>query len=119
MAGAAVQHVVLWALAQLRGLPYLAAVAFAVEVSLLHNFPRTRFGPPANAGPALLRFHCANELVSMAGNTLFTCLFHQYAGWALLVANAATISLTSVLNFALATAWVFAPEPRSGSKTVG
>ena len=103
MAGAAVQLAVLWALAQLRGLPYLAAVAFAVEVSLLHNFLWHEVWSwnglaSGQRWPRLLRFHSANGLVSMAGNTLFTGLFHQYAGWPLLVADAASISLTSVLN---------------------
>jgi putative flippase GtrA len=120
MAGVVVQLTALWALSQLRALPYLAAVALAIEISLLHNFAwhevwTWRGLAIEQRWLRLLRFQLGNGLVSLAGNTFFTWLFHQFAGWPLLLSNAAAICCTSILNFVVAAGWVFRPSAADGS----
>jgi putative flippase GtrA len=91
---------------------YVVATILAVEVAVLHNFvwheAWTWRGLPAEARwGRLLRFHVANGFVSLASNALFTWLFKRYLGLPLLVSNVAAIALTAILNFVLASTWVF------------
>jgi putative flippase GtrA len=119
IAGVAVQLCVLWLLVNLARMPYLAATACAVEVALLHNFVwhetwTWRGQTPDGRGRRLLRFHLSSGLLSVTGNTLFTWCFKQSLGLPLLSANLAAIAITSLLNFAAASIWVF--DTRSNTK---
>ncbi len=122
LAGVVVQLCVLWLLANVFRMPYLPATACAVEIALLHNFvwheAWTWQGQARqDRWRRLLRFHVANGFVSIAGNTLFTWCFKQSLGWPLLIANIAAIAVTSLLNFAVATLWVFDSRPTPAKNT--
>ncbi len=112
IAGTLVQLGALWIIERSRLLPDLLAIALAVEIALLHNFAWHEVWTWAGACAddrwgRLWRFHIANGLVSIVSNTLLTWMFRHYLGWPLLVSNLAAISATSLLNFLLATEWVF------------
>ena len=112
MGGVVVQLGVLWLLVNIGRVPYLAATACAVEISLLHNFAwHETWTWPGLAHQdrwrRLVRFHVGNGFLSIAGNTLFTWLFKQSFGLPLLAANLGAIAAISLLNFALAAWWVF------------
>ena len=119
IAGVLVQLTALSLLTGLLGVPYLIATPVAVEVALLHNFvwheKWTWQGLVAGERwRRLRRFHIANGLVSIAGNTVFTWCFKQTFGLPLLPANLAAITVTSLVNFAVASLWVF--ETRASSR---
>lgn len=119
LAGVMVQLAALSLLSGLLGVPYLVATPFAVEIALLHNFvwheAWTWQGLAArDRWRRLRRFHIANGLVSIAGNTVFTWCFKQTLGLPLLPANIAAIAVTSLVNFAVASLWVF--ETRTTSR---
>jgi putative flippase GtrA len=121
IAGVMVQLRVLWLLVNVGHLEYLAATACAVEVALLHNFVwheawTWRGLARRDRWRRLLRFHLASGFLSIAGNTLFTWCFKQTLGIPLLAANIAAIAVTSLLNFAAASCWVFDSRP-SHTKT--
>ena len=112
IAGAVVQLGALALFARVVGIQYVVATILAVEVAVLHNFVWhevwTWRGLPAEGRwGRLLRFHVANGFVSIASNALFTWLFKRYAGLPLLVSNGAAIALTAILNYILASTWVF------------
>jgi putative flippase GtrA len=116
IAGVTVQLSLLWLLVNLARMPYLPATACAVEVALLHNFVwheswtwrgQTRDG----RWRRFLRFHLSSGFLSITGNTLFTWCFKQSLGLPLLPANLAAIAVTSLLNFAVASMWVFDSRP--------
>lgn len=122
IAGVAVQLCVLWLLVNLARWEYLVATVCAVEVALLHNF----FWHEVWTWPGqarrdrlrrFLRFHLASGFLSIAGNTLFTWFFKQTLGLPLLAANIAAIAVTSLLNFAAASRWVFHSRP-TPTKTI-
>lgn len=111
LAGFTLQLGVLWLLARVIGMQYLVATAIAVEISLLHNFvwheTWTWKGMAVeHRGRRLVRFHLANGILSIASNVLFTWWLMQ-TGLPLLLANTAAVAVTALLNFALATGWVF------------
>lgn len=113
MAGVVVQLAALSVLAGLWRIPYLLATALAVEIALLHNFVwheawTWRGLASDDRWRRLLRFHVGSGLLSIGGNMLFTWCFRQIFGLPLLAANLAAIAVTSVVNFALASSWVFA-----------
>ena len=119
--GVAVQLCVLWTLVNFAHLEYLVATACAVEVALLHNFVwheawTWRGLARRDRWRRLLRFHLASGFLSIAGNTIFTWCFKQTLGIPLLTANIAAIAVTSLLNFAVASCWVFDSRP-SQTKT--
>lgn len=102
-------------------LPDVAAMPISVEIVLLHNFwwhERFTWRDRAPAGlrhrvNRLLRFHAANGLISIAGNTALTyCLVEQLNVPALPSAVAA-IALCAPANFLLADQWIF-----KGSKAI-
>ena len=114
--GAGVQLAALWFFTSIAGVQYVVATALAVEVAVLHNFvwheAWTWRGVSAEGRwRRLARFHVANGFVSIASNALFTWVFKYGLGLPLLVANVASIGLTSLLNFVLAAMWVFQPLP--------
>jgi len=97
-------------------LPGAAAAAIAVESALLHNFiwherftwreRRTAMGFRERSA-RLWRFHAANGMVSLAGNTLLAyCLVQQLKAPAIPSAVAA-ILVCAPLNFLLADRWVY------------
>jgi len=111
LAGVPVQLAALALLTRLFHWHYLAATAAAVELAVLHNFAWhvrwTWRGQPGPLLPRLLRFHLANGLVSVLSNLALMPLLHAHLP--LLPANLAAITLTALLNFALAELFVFAP----------
>jgi putative flippase GtrA len=113
MGGFALQIAVLWALAQIAGMHYLAATAVAVEIAVLHNFVWHEAWTWRGRGvegrwKRLLRFHIANGFVSIASNVLLTLVLIRWAGLPLLAANTAAVVVMALVNFALAERWVFA-----------
>jgi putative flippase GtrA len=112
IAGVAVQLSALWLLVNLGRVPYLLATACAVEIALLHNFFWHEVWTwPGQASHdrwrRFLLFHLASGFLSIAGNTLFTWCFKQTFQLPLLAANIAAIAVTSLLNFAVSSRWVF------------
>jgi putative flippase GtrA len=109
--GIAVQLTVLTLLKSGLGLNYLLATALAVEATVLHNFVwHERFTwsdrPTKDRMKRLLKFNLTTGLFSIAGNVAFTHLLVS-AGSAYLPANAISIALCSVINFALNDRLVF------------
>jgi putative flippase GtrA len=110
--GAVVQLGALALFARVFGIQYVVATVLAVEVAVLHNFVwheawTWRELPVEGRWGRLLRFHVANGFVSIASNALFTWLLKRYLGLPLLVSNGAAIALTAILNYILASTWVF------------
>ncbi len=98
-----------------------AATALAVELAVLHNFAwHERFTWPdrvsvnlARTMARLCRFHAANGLVSILGNTALAYCFVEWLGFRALPAEIAGIALCAPLNFWCADRWVYAPaEPQ-------
>ena len=112
IAGAVVQLGALALFARVFGIEYVVATVLAVEVAVLHNFVwheacTWREMPREGRWRRLFRVHVAHGFVSIASNALVTWLFKRYLGLPLIVANAAAIAVTAVLNFILASTWVF------------
>jgi putative flippase GtrA len=110
--GIAVQLAALTLLKSGLGLNYLLATALAVEVTVLHNFFwHERFTwsdrPTTDRLKRLLKFNLTTGLFSIAGNVAFTHLLVS-TGIAYLPANAISIALCSIINFALNDRLVFA-----------
>ena len=105
--GAGVQLAVLWMLLRWH-IQYLVATAIAIEAALLHNYAWHRRWTWAGQPASLWRFHISNGLVSLASNLLLMRLFTGIWGLPPMPSNLAAITLTSFLNFALASRWVFA-----------
>jgi putative flippase GtrA len=109
--GIAVQLAVLALLKSGLGLNYLLATAIAVEATVLHNFLwHQRFTwsdrPTRDRLRRLLKFNLTTGLFSIAGNITFTHLLVK-ASVAYLPANATSIALCSIVNFALNDRMVF------------
>jgi putative flippase GtrA len=118
IAGAGVQLAALWLLARVVGIQYVVATILAVELAVLHNFAWhevwTWRGIPAEGRLRRLgRFHVANGFVSMLSNAVFTWIFKQWMGAPLVVANGISIVLTALLNFVLASVYVFPSTARA------
>lgn len=123
MCGAALQLVLTHFFVGACGLSAAAATPFAVELVLLHNFlwherltwrdrecriPRLR-------AQRLCRFHAANGLVSIAGNTAIVWLLTKYAHLPPLASATAAIAVCAPLNYLLAGEWVFVSSAGRGS----
>jgi len=114
LAGILVQLAALATLKQFAELPTLAATALAVELAVLHNFfwhERWTWRTHGTPGLArrLLRFHLANGLVSLGSNLLWMRILSGSLGMHYLPANAISIAVTALLNFALSERFVFTP----------
>lgn len=107
--GAGVQLVMLALLLRLR-VHYLVATAIALETALLHNYVWHRRWTWADKTGSLWRFHISNGLVSLGSNLLLMRLFTGAMGLPPVLSNLTAIALTSLLNFAIASRWVFAPS---------
>ena len=96
-------------------LHYLVATALAVEIAVLHNFfwhQRLTWrdrpgGSRREAALRLTRFHLGNGLISLAGNVLLMRLLVGGLHMHYLIANAITIALCSLANFAASEWFVF------------
>jgi putative flippase GtrA len=104
--GAGVQLGVLALLIRLH-VQYLVATAIAIEVALLHNFVWHCRWTWAGEGGSLWRFHLSNGLISLCSNLLLMRLFTGTMGWPPVPANLAAIAIASLLNFLMASRWVF------------
>src|SRR5437870_3053065 len=112
LAGAVVQLSALWFCSRVLGIHYVVSTILAVELAVLHNFAwheawTWRGLPVEYRWHRLIRFHLANGLASVVSNALLTWLFKQRIGLPLLAANLLAITVTSVINFCVANAWVF------------
>jgi putative flippase GtrA len=87
---------------------YLVATAMAIEVALLHNYVWHCRWTWAGEGGSLWRFHLSNGLISLVSNLLLMRLFTGAMGWPPVLSNATAITVTSLLNFVMASRWVFA-----------
>ena len=113
--GAGVQVTVFALLVKRLHLAGAAAAPIAVETALLHNFLwHERFTWADRPSPGwraraarLWRFHAANGLVSLAGNTVLTWALVDCLGAPGLPSAAAAIALCAPLNFWLADRWVY------------
>jgi archaetidylinositol phosphate synthase len=116
VAGFAVQLAVLSLFTRVWGIHYLVATTLAVEIAVLHNFIwhevwTWRGLAVDDRWRRLVRFHLANGFVSIASNVLLTWMVKDGLHLPLLAANAGAVGMTAILNFALASVWVFpAPE---------
>lgn len=96
-------------------LPYLLATLIAVEAAILHNFvwhERYTWLDRASQTFAMrLRrlafFHAANGLVSLIGNFVLMWILVGACGWNVLLSNAVSVLVCSVINFYLGDVAVF------------
>lgn len=102
-----------------RGLdfPSVTATPVAVEIAILHNFlwhelftwsARGARSSGQIAG-RLWRFHAANGLISLGGNTILMYSLVERLKAPAMPAAIGAILLCSVANFLVADRWVFAP----------
>lgn len=114
LVGIGVQAGVLALLNHLLGLYYLAAVAIAVECTILHNFiwhqewtfrRRRQDGAPVLV--RFLRFNLSAGATALLGNLVVTALLVEVFGLPVLPANLAAIACCSVLNYVASDLWVF------------
>jgi putative flippase GtrA len=113
IAGFLVQTIVLAVLTLEAHWPVAIATATAVEAAVLTNFFwhegwtwRDRLDRNTR-WPRLARFHAANGVTSLVGNTALTVLFSTGFGLSPIAGNAVAVGLLSVINFVAADRWVF------------
>ena len=102
-------------------LPEVAAAPIAVEIVLLHNFlwhERFTWRDRRVAGRwprarQLWRFHAANGLVSIAGNTALTYWLVEKLRLSALASMMTAIAACAVFNFLLADRWVYLDSRRN------
>ena len=111
--GAGIQLAVLWLMLQLH-VHYLLATGIAIEAALLHNFVWHRLWTWAGHAGSLWRFHASNGLISLISNLLLMRILTGALGLPAIPSNLAAITLTSLLNFAFASKWVFAHAQQPG-----
>ena len=113
--GFGLQLMTLFLLKRVAGLDYRVATGCAVEIAVLHNFvwhECVTWADVVSHGCAgicnrLLRFHAANGMVSLFGNTLVAWLLVSSTGMSYLLANVLGVVICSVLNFAVGDRFVF------------
>ncbi len=117
----AILQIVLFALFTKRHcLTPVAAMPVAVELAILHNFLwhdrltwRDRgVTSVRNRAVRLWRFHIANGLVSLAGNTILAYWFVEVLRFPALWSAALAIAVCAPANFLLADRWVYGHAPR-------
>jgi putative flippase GtrA len=111
--GAGIQLAVLWLMLRLR-VNYLVATAIALETAVLHNYVWHRLWTWRGQPGSLWRFHLSNGLGALVCNLALMRLFTGSMGFKPIPSNLAAIILTSFLNFALASKWVFLPSKSPG-----
>lgn len=115
LVGAAVQLGLFELLLKGLRLPDAAAIALAVEITVLHNFLwHERFtwrdrqaGGLRRRAVRLWRFHVTNGLVSLGGNTLLIYCLVQVLSVPALPSAAAAIAVCAPANFLLSDRWVY------------
>jgi putative flippase GtrA len=110
--GVMVQALMLAFFLRVVGLHYLAATAFAVEASVLHNFVWHRKWtwadrPQSRAALMLLRFNLTSGAMSLGGNLILMFIFVSEVKLNAFVANLITIAICSLINFTLSDRFVF------------
>jgi putative flippase GtrA len=114
--GAAVQLVLMALLTNYCGVGNVAATAIAVEIALMHNFlwhERFTWRDPKATGllqvaVRLSRFHAANGVVSLCGNTLLTYCLVERLKLPPVPSVLGAIALCALVNFRVADRWVYA-----------
>jgi dolichol-phosphate mannosyltransferase len=124
MLGAGLQLWLQSLLTQSLGFPSVTATPVAVEITILHNFlwherftwrHRTVLEKPRATGPQqiarrLWRFHAANGLISLGGNTILMYWLVERLKAPAAPAAVGAILLCSVANFLVADRWVYVPR---------
>jgi putative flippase GtrA len=107
--GAAVQVAVFHALIRWVGVAAVLAAPVAVELAVLHNFFwHDRFTWRDRKAPGRLwRFHVANGLVSIAGNTVLAWWLVQQLHVPAAPAAVIAIAVCAPVNFWVADRWVY------------
>jgi putative flippase GtrA len=100
---------------------WLPATLLSVELAIVHNFlwheRWTWIDRVAmNRLPRLARFHVANGLVSIAGNTLLMAWLVGILRLPTIPANTIAVVATSLVNFLIADRWVFRVGPAAPLK---
>jgi dolichol-phosphate mannosyltransferase len=114
--GIAVQLTFLFMLKSYLHLNYLLATAFAVELTVIHNFLwhkrytwADRVCPSRNdSWLRFVRFNLTNGGISILGNLALMAILAGWFEMNYLAANCVAIALCSILNFLLSETWVFA-----------
>ena len=102
------------------GFDYRLATACAVEIAIIHNFiwhehvtwsdvVARRCG---GVWGRLVRFHAANGLISLIANVAFTWTLVRWASIPYMLANALSVVICSLLNFAVGDRFVFRQRAR-------
>jgi putative flippase GtrA len=91
----------------------IPATLISVELAILHNFLwHERYTWPnritQHLSTRLIRFHLANGLVSLCGNTFITYLLVTHLHLPTLPSALAAIAFCSLANFTLTDKWVYA-----------
>ena len=119
--GVAVQLAALEAFTSSLGLNYLVGTGLAVEITVLHNFFwhenetwRDRSSmDKAGWWTRLLRFQITNGAISVGGNLVLMQILAGAWGMNYTLANLASITACSILNFLAGDRFVFAETPRT------
>ena len=120
--GWGVQVVALFGLTS-AGVHYVLATALAVEFTVLHNFVwhelytwrNTRATSAAAVAVRLLRFNVTTAVVSIVGNVMLTALLVECLHVVPAVANALAVPVLSIVNYAVASRWIFASRSLDGA----
>lgn len=113
--GAALQVLLFYLLMKYWPMPEAAAAAIAVEIVVLHNFYWHERFTWRDQGPGglrrrtirLWRFHAANGLISVVGNTALTYCLVQLLKSPALLAGVAAMAICAPVNFWIADRWVY------------
>jgi dolichol-phosphate mannosyltransferase len=114
MVGFALQLAIVFALTA-AGVNYLIATGLAVELAILHNFVwhelytwrDTRATSAAAVAGRLLLFNVSTAVVSITGNVILTALLVELLHVVPAVANALAVAVLSIVNYTVASRWVF------------
>ena len=113
--GVGVQLAMLWMLVHVLNWNYLPATVLAVETAVVHNFvwhcrytwaDRSK-GIWRDVAGRLLQFNMTNGAVSIVGNVILMRVLAGVWGVPVLIANAASIVVCSLVNFLLSENVVF------------
>jgi putative flippase GtrA len=123
LVGATLQLLLISLFAKCLRMPMVAATPLAVELVLLHNFAwherftwRDRgFESLRQTAIRLCRFHAANGLISLLGNTGLLYSLVDRLNAPVLPSTIAAILVCSLPNFFLADRWVFSAPVRASS----
>lgn len=117
--GAVLQLTLLYIFKNRFGVATTIATPLAVEITILHNFVwhhRYTWNNRATASlrqqlTRLWRFHIANGLISLTGNTVLLYAFVQRWELPLIPSAIAALAACSLANFLLADRWIYTPKP--------